>query len=90
MTSGNDMEVIHNLFVTTARKYARLYERLFRGEAGRIHTLEERVRGMAREEFCRNTPEIEALAQLAVKNSTIQPEDYKTYGVMRGLRDQNG
>ena len=27
---------------------------------------------------------------LAVKNSTIQPEDYTTYGVMRGLRDQNG
>lgn len=45
---------------------------------------------MAREQYCRNTPEIEALANLSRSNSTIRSEDYTTYGVMRGLRDQNG
>ena len=45
---------------------------------------------MAREEYCRITPEIETLAEQAVQSSTICPEDYTKYGVMRGLRDQNG
>lgn len=45
---------------------------------------------MAREAYCRNTPEIEALAERSVRNSTIRQEDYAAYGVMRGLRDQNG
>ena len=40
--------------------------------------------------YCENTPEIERLAQLSVENSTIKQEDYSKYGVMRGLRDQNG
>mgnify|MGYP003071144122 FL=1 len=43
-----------------------------------------------RADYSENTPLIEALAQLSVKNSTITPEDYPKYGVMRGLRDQNG
>ncbi|MCI8538490.1 MAG: citrate/2-methylcitrate synthase [Oscillospiraceae bacterium] len=40
--------------------------------------------------YCEITPAIETLAQLSVENSTIQQEDYSRYGVMRGLRDQNG
>ncbi len=36
------------------------------------------------------TPEIEKLAQIALDNSTIDPEDYTRYNVKRGLRDLNG
>ena len=41
-------------------------------------------------DYCENTPAIEALAQLSVKNSTITARDYKEHGVMRGLRDESG
>ncbi len=40
--------------------------------------------------YCELTPAIEELARLSVENSTIRQEDYAKYGVMRGLRDQNG
>ena len=40
--------------------------------------------------YCNITPEIEALAALAVQNSSIDPEDYVRYDVKRGLRDLNG
>ena len=40
--------------------------------------------------YCEITPAIEELARLSVANSTIRQEDYTRYGVMRGLRDQNG
>ncbi|MBS6365920.1 MAG: citrate/2-methylcitrate synthase [Clostridiales bacterium] len=36
------------------------------------------------------TPEIEKLADLARKNSTIDPDDFGRYHVKRGLRDLNG
>jgi citrate synthase len=36
------------------------------------------------------TPSIEALAQLSLKNSCIDPGDYGKYDVKRGLRDLNG
>jgi citrate synthase len=36
------------------------------------------------------TPAIEALAQLSVQNSCIDPGDYAKYDVKRGLRDLNG
>ena len=36
------------------------------------------------------TPEIEALAVMAQENSSIDPEDYVTYDVKRGLRDLSG
>jgi citrate synthase len=36
------------------------------------------------------TPSIEALAQLSLKNSCIDPGDYTKYDVKRGLRDLNG
>ena len=40
--------------------------------------------------YCDITPEIEALAQLALQNNGIDPEDYVKYDVKRGLRDLNG
>ncbi len=40
--------------------------------------------------YCDITPEIEALAAMALKNSSIDPEDYVRYDVKRGLRDLNG
>lgn len=40
--------------------------------------------------YCDVTPEIEALAALALENSCIDPEDYVRYDVKRGLRDLNG
>lgn len=40
--------------------------------------------------YSRITPGIEALAQLARENSSIQAEDYVKYDVKRGLRDLNG
>ena len=40
--------------------------------------------------YCNITPEIEALAALALQNSSIDPEDYVRYDVKRGLRDLNG
>ena len=40
--------------------------------------------------YCNVTPEIEALAELSLKNSCIDPEDYVRYDVKRGLRDLNG
>ena len=36
------------------------------------------------------TPEVEALARLALSNNKINPEDYTKYDVKRGLRDLNG
>lgn len=36
------------------------------------------------------TPEIEMLADLALSNSTIDPNDFGRYNVKRGLRDLNG
>ena len=36
------------------------------------------------------TPEFQALADLARKNSSIDPDDYTKYDVKRGLRDLNG
>ncbi len=36
------------------------------------------------------TPEVEALARLALSNNRINPEDYAKYDVKRGLRDLNG
>ena len=36
------------------------------------------------------TPDIEALAELCRRNSSIQAEDYGKYDVKRGLRDLNG
>ena len=36
------------------------------------------------------TPEIENLARQVLRNSGIDPEDYVTYDVKRGLRDLNG
>ena len=40
--------------------------------------------------YCNITPEIEALAAQALRNSCIDPEDYVKYDVKRGLRDLNG
>ena len=40
--------------------------------------------------FSQVTPQIEALAGLAVKNGNIDPELYTKYEVKRGLRDING
>ncbi len=40
--------------------------------------------------YCDVTPELEALAELAVQNSCIRTEDYVKYDVKRGLRDLNG
>ena len=40
--------------------------------------------------YCDITPEIEALAGLALKNSCIDPGDFVKYDVKRGLRDLNG
>lgn len=79
------------MVMTTWEKYGKLILRFSINRSNELSKFyDERVREMAREEFCRNTPEIEALAELSVKNSTIRQEDYTTYGVMRGLRDQNG
>ena len=36
------------------------------------------------------TPEIEAMAALSMENSRMDPQDYVTYDVKRGLRDLNG
>ena len=36
------------------------------------------------------TPEMEHLAALSLRNSSIDPQDYVTYDVKRGLRDLNG
>ena len=36
------------------------------------------------------TPELEALAALSQKNSSIDPADYSRFDVKRGLRDVNG
>ena len=41
-------------------------------------------------DYCAITPEIVALSQLAQKNNQINPQDYITYDVKRGLRDLNG
>ena len=40
--------------------------------------------------YCDTTPEIEALALQIARNSSIDPEDFVTYNVKRGLRDLNG
>jgi len=40
--------------------------------------------------YCDITPELEALAEQSRRNSQIDPEDYVTYDVKRGLRDLNG
>lgn len=45
---------------------------------------------MAENEFSIITPEIKALAQECIKNSSIDPELYGKYEVKRGLRDING
>jgi citrate synthase len=42
------------------------------------------------DDFSRVTPELEQLAALCRKNSSIDPEDYLRYDVKRGLRDLNG
>ena len=41
-------------------------------------------------EYSRVTPQMEALAELCLANSTIPPEEYITHDVKRGLRDLNG
>ncbi len=41
-------------------------------------------------DYCEMTPAIQELARLSMESSTIRPEDYARYSVMRGLRDQNG
>lgn len=45
---------------------------------------------MARSVYSEITPEMEALADLCVKNGKIDPELYTKYDVKRGLRDING
>ena len=40
--------------------------------------------------YCNITPEIEAMAALALQSNSIDPEDYARYDVKRGLRDMNG
>lgn len=45
---------------------------------------------MARSVYSEITPEMEALANLCVKNGKIDPELYAKYDVKRGLRDING
>ena len=45
---------------------------------------------MARSVYSEITPEMEALADLCVKNGKIDPELYAKYDVKRGLRDING
>jgi citrate synthase len=40
--------------------------------------------------YCDITPEIEALAEMALAGSCINPQDYIQYDVKRGLRDLNG
>ena len=40
--------------------------------------------------YCDITPEIEDLAQQALRNNGIDPDDYVRYDVKRGLRDLNG
>ena len=40
--------------------------------------------------YCDITPEIEALAAQALRNSSIDPDDFVKYDVKRGLRDLNG
>ena len=40
--------------------------------------------------YCDITPEIEALAEQTLHHSSIDPGDYVTYDVKRGLRDLNG
>jgi len=40
--------------------------------------------------YSKLTPELEALAALALRNSQIDPEDYLRHDVKRGLRDING
>ncbi len=40
--------------------------------------------------YCNLTPEIEALAALTLSNSRINPDDYVTHDVKRGLRDLSG
>lgn len=44
----------------------------------------------ADERFSEITPEILALTDECLKNSSIQPEMYTKYKVNRGLRDLNG
>ena len=51
---------------------------------------EERMDCMARSVYSEITPEMEALADLCVKNGKIDPELYAKYDVKRGLRDING
>jgi citrate synthase len=41
-------------------------------------------------DYCKLTPEIEALAKLSLRNSKIDPDDYIKYDVKRGLRDLSG
>ncbi len=41
-------------------------------------------------DFTEITPELEVLTELCKKNSSINPEDYTTYKVNRGLRDLKG
>ncbi len=41
-------------------------------------------------DFSTITPEIEVLTSLCLQNSSIDPADYATYDVKRGLRDING
>ena len=53
-------------------------------------TKEWRHRMASNPNYCDVTPEIEALAALALENSCIDPEDYVRYDVKRGLRDLNG
>ena len=45
---------------------------------------------MAKSVYSEITPEMEALADLCVKNGKIDPELYAKYDVKRGLRDING
>jgi len=45
---------------------------------------------MTENEFSKITPEIQSLAELCKKNSSINPELYTKYEVKRGLRDING
>ena len=45
---------------------------------------------MARSVYSEITPEMEALANLCMKNGKIDPELYAKYDVKRGLRDING
>jgi len=45
---------------------------------------------MAKYSYSSNTPEIEQLANMCIKNYHIEPELYTRYDVKRGLRDLNG